>query len=359
MESRLCSQPMKFYIASLLLLLVTLMAPNTRAQHRAIGTLAADAPQSLLTGCTVPKQDNVVSCPAGLAYPPPGWTQVCAEGFEGSLASNEVLQPPSAIVTTQAHAGTHSLYSNMVGDGSVVDIYCEGATSATGEFYLSGWDYVSSPGVFGIDWELGRFHTNLPSTGNSGVQKCAFGPQPSGPSYLPLSAPAWVGCESSCFEASCNPRGTEFGDFDHATGMTINIGTWRQYEWYFKANTCVGNRPKADGSYSYFINGKLVAHHTAVNLIGCANWTNQPVTAEFPGIMTVLWYGNAAGTKCYPLGSAYPSRYMAWRANWYPTSTDGSRNVPTPLMTTDGVSPCWGSQRSFGRWADDFIVLRK
>lgn len=332
-------------ILSALLFVAAMAAIITRAQHSATKKLTADAPKSLLNGCTVPNQDNHVSCPAGVTYPPPGWTQVAAQGFEGSVP--QVIQ--GTVVTTNHNGGTHALYGPMVGDGSVVDIF-NPATSATGEFYESFWDYASSTGVYGIDYELGRLHTDKPGGGLA--QKCAFGPQPQGPSYLQITSPIWVGCESPCFTKGCNPIGTEFGDsLCCANNITINGGYWRQYEFYFKANTCTNNVPKADGSYTFYVNGQVLLHHDKVNLVGCNSFINTTVWVEAAGIYTSLYYGSGTDpSKCYPLGAAYPPGYQAYRCSPFSAC---------PAKEVDGSNTCWGSQPGFGRWVDDVIVLQK
>ena len=312
----------------------------------------ASAPaQSLLSGCTVPTAANTVLCPTGVTYPPAGWTEVMAQGFEGSVP--QVIQ--GTVVTTNHNGGTHALHALMQGDGSVLDLFQE-ATSATGEFYMSFWDYNGPGATIGIDYEYGRLHVNA---SNGSLQKFAFGPQPQGPSYLGTTAPFWGASESSCFSAGCNPIGVEQGFWQNANNESLNVGTWRQYEFYFKANTCSDNVPNADGAYTFYINGQVFIKNTNVNLVGCFPFIGSPVTLEAAGIMTALYYGSPDGTQCYPLGSAYSPGYSVWRVSPFSSANNGSLTATSPSVTTDGASKCWGSQSAFDRWEDDIIILRK
>lgn len=287
-------------------------------------------PQSLLSGCTVNASNQpVCGGSVGTAAVPSGWTLVQAESFEGGKVANsntEVIHGGS-ITCSFSHDGSCSFEGNYVSDGS--NAYWMEAGSAIGsshDVYLSFWEYLQPQMRMFSEMFVGRFYIKN-STASQDEIVDYFGPNTG-----QCTGGTGPDNDYACTDAQLllEPQGAFYGNKWGPGQVPLNLGSWRQYEIHYRANT-PGN---SDGIIQVYINGQLVLNSVNANLNGNVNMDGM--NALVGGVFTALAYGDSGKTVCYPKGQG-----TMWRCSPF------SACSPCPIPP------------NFNRYFDDIILLKK
>jgi len=292
-------------------------------------TVAGSTPPptgALLTGCVVNETNNTPSCPI-----PTGWQRVVAEGFGGGKLNNpntQTVVTTGGISTANPHTGSYSLAGLYQSADDIVNwILNQGTTGTFKSLDLSFWDYVDSNAEFGTsDYYWNDFGIN----GVCGqVQDFGYDAQ----NYV-----SNVASPNSNMQGVSNGSTSAFpacqGYYQQqAPQISMNRGTWRQYEILYTPSTtvsqgsagqcpglpenmnpyCVGN-----GNTVVYLNGQTFISTPNANLNGTTSMTNAYVSVG--GVITVF-------------------------------CSDGSYAQP--------FSKCSGTPTPFHRYIDDIILIKQ
>ena len=301
-----------------------------------VGSSTAPAQSgALLTGATVNSDaQNCASSTISVAVPA-GWTLVCARGFEGTpaYASNESIATGASggITTKNAHSGSHSLvglYNNP--DDTVRWILAQGVTGSFTDIYISYWDYVDSNAYFG---DSDYFYGGIAQPNVCGqVQDIQYDMQNFSPAPNNSNLTSTNVLISEGPDTQATPCMGKY-QYSNVANMSMNQGTWRQYEMLIHPSTVVTNSTAClssnngsdctgDGTSQFYVNGQLLIKMTNADLNGTTSEANAQVLVG--GVLTEL-------SGC---------------GDWSAPTCTGSRPGALP------PSP-------FNRYIDDIIILKK
>lgn len=282
--------------------------------------LTVDAPQSLLSGCTVNASNQpVCGSNVGSASIPSGWTLVAAQGFEsGSVSSSQGVA--GTIENSFAHTGTHAMTGKYTGGDQQYFWKIVGSAINSLTTYVSWWEYDESQGKLNQDFFMmrrlnpdGRHDAELQFAASSCLWNCTdenlyFEPHGGGWSlYKGWTNPGWGVWTQWEVEMTINPTGSSTG----------SLTAWR------------------NGIQVFSFTGKDIA-------TTYTNWANADLRVG--GVYTKLvWYTDSSHTTCATGHTSYTVNFSDW------TQPD-----PCPQQ-----APPNGYVPIFKRYIDDIVVLRK
>lgn len=278
--------------------------------------------QGLLSGCSV-GPNGQPSCAT-----PSGWTLVVADGFEGGQlvdSSKEELHG-ATVDCSFAHTGSCALGAEYTSNGNSYRwILKPGAIGNSHEVYVSWWEYLDSGarlnGEMFLVAALNSSQSDILDWWDS-PDNCLNGEGP-GPSY---------NCENA--QIVISPQSNTQGGVNNAyyvDYLDADLGSWRQYEYHFKANT----PGSADGQAELYVDGKLFGSWTNKNFN--ANISMNGMEVDVGGVYTAGATTDSTGTVCKLTGS---TSYVHWCSPF-------SACAPCPIPP------------DFHRYWDDVIVLKK
>ncbi len=287
-------------------------------------------PQSLLSGCTVNASNQpVCDASVGSAAVPSGWTLAAAEGFEGNKlgnTTNEFIHGGN-IECTFSHSGSCAFHGYYYEDGS--DNYWaikNGVIGSSSEVYVSWWEYLE-PQMREFT-EMFLVNLTALSGGNiAGHETLDYYGDPNN-------------CKDGTLGYSCTNANVVVAARDATTGTSsdyyssnqpLNLGSWRQYEFHFKANT----PGSSNGQGQLYINGQSVASWSNMKWNDNIDFSGMDV--EVGGVYSAIKFTNSTDTVCYEKGSGGVSAYC---------------------QPFSACSPC-PIPPNFNRYWDDIIVLKK
>ena len=287
---------------------------------------------SLLTGCGVSASNTVnygsKGCPAS---PPAGWTVIQAEGFEGTLHSNEVLVSGASVSSTQAHTGSNSITALYNSDQASVSVFISNVFSSFTSIYLSYWDYTDSNALYAnSDYFMFDLLNNIPNACGAKGQDIFW----NGVLYNPANVASAsqtqfeIGGQGNTALAACQGFYQQGQD---SNTLQMNAGTWRQYEFLITPSTMTassgvpGNPPSncssptqsgcGNGNMKVWVNGQLVQNRPNYNLNGTQVMAAASTVLQVGGNITSFDYTNVyrcvpfTYVKCQPPFPPAPSSY--------------------------------------------------
>jgi hypothetical protein len=319
---------------------------------------------SLLAGCTVGDSTNVPTCAT-----PRGWTLVAAQGFGGALGPNQFTSTGNGgngnccgITTDNPHGavGEHALKCSMTGSGQCAF----GVNNVNGvEYYISWWEW-ETPGPlgrsasFGIDHFYGDIQRHGPGGNN---QEAKMDTQNSSSNYLNNNKAQLDyftegnGISVGCYPDQCvGPASVGMnGQIPSvAKDLSLNPGTWVQYEFDFQGNSCSGSTPNHDGHLSFWEKGTLLFQMLNANITGCPTFNNEPTMGLIAGGYRGFAYFADSSNRC-----------VSFNDPTFATLPEVGNNFSNaPVLQTAGShvnATCWGSQSPFFDYIDDVIILKK
>jgi hypothetical protein len=350
---------MRTRLLFLLLAASVVVFGQTTAKQTLSGTVSAppSSTGNLLTGKT----------PANYSLPG-GWSVLCTQDFEGSLATCK--QGSAAIVVTanqtsaQAHSGTHSGYGNQYGTTP----YGPGATSwgttvpdGWSELYQSWYQRLDSfPNGVGFyfsggDFYVSSYHASSPINYQTILDYCCWSGSGNQVGAFGFSnGPLFFAADNSNLNRFIAQQNAGFD------------ATWHQYEVHYKHSTqSCGTKDStggcADGIFELWIDGSKIYSATNVDLNGAAamNGLEQFISGHTEPI---LWLRNATSQS----GSESTSCNNLWAHNGpfvcgtsvgdgygCDTSYFGGASYSQINAACPGMAP----PSSFNKYLDDIIIL--
>jgi len=302
---------MRFLVGTVFLIGLAAGAPAQQITGSTKLTVATSAPPSagaLLTGAVVTSDasngaNSTISVPV-----PSGWSLVWARGFEGNPATS-----PSETITTgasggvtsnNAHSGGHALVGLYnAPDQTVGWNLHQGVLGSFNEVVISFWEYVD-PGAMYPDSDF--FYGGIVQPGVCGqVQDIQYDMQNF--SGQNSSNSATLVLVSEGYDTQATPCMGKY-QYSTAKSLSMNGGSWRQFEIHILPSTSVGDSTSClasnngsdctgNGSSQFYVNGQQLISMTGVDINGTTNMANSIVGVG--GVLTDLsGCGSWASTSC-------------------------------------------------------------
>jgi len=287
-------------------------------------TLTCNPPISgngLLSGCVVNESNNSPSCSI-----PSGWSLVCAEGFAGgtthcnsSQSFGYLNNAQGGINGTQPHTGSFSLQGTYGSDGDVIadNIGIPGSFSSV---YISYWDWVSSNALYpNSDYFLVDLRNPAGCGAFAGFGQDIGIDAQNYASGLSLSSYTSGGFIVISQGDPGNSACVGNYEWNNNANLSINRGTWRQYEFLITPSTTGNGQTNpmpnncstptsatgcGNGTLKMWVNGQQVLPgNNNLNLNGTQSMVNAGTFVQVGGTITDFNSSSGGSVNCNPFSS--------------------------------------------------------